>query len=65
MAKNSKPDASAPKKGNGPAVPNEHWERHYNPTPNKDSASVRGFEFNPMRSDHRMTTYLKTNKTDN
>lgn len=59
------PDASVAKRGDGPAVPNEAWERQYDPTPYMDTRTTRGFEFNPMKSDHRMTTYIKTNKCDN
>lgn len=58
------PNASVPKKGDGRAIPNEHWEVQYDPTVHKDSRTTRGSEFSPKRSSDRMTTYVKTNKED-
>ena len=60
-----KTDASTPKKGKGLAVPDKHWEMHNDPCVHQDTKSTRGAEFSPIRSNHRITTYNKTNKCDN
>lgn len=51
-------------KPKGMAVPNQHWEKRYDPCVYKDTKTTRGFEFNPMKSTHRITTYNKTNEQD-
>ena len=59
------PKASRPMKGNGPAVPNQHWERLYDATgPSENMKLVEGGDFNPKCSDMRKTTYIKVNRED-
>jgi hypothetical protein len=56
---------SVPGKGNGRAVPHEHWEKHYDATDaSKNMYAVEGADFNPKCSDERKTTYIKVNKED-
>lgn len=57
-------DASVPMKGNGRAVPNEHWSVPYHSTVYCDEEYTRGSQFSPRRSDSRITTYEKVNSTD-
>lgn len=58
-------NASVPAKGNKRAIPNEHWEKHYDlNAPSKNMEFVKGSDFCPKISDERKTTYLKVNKED-
>lgn len=58
-------DASRPMKGNGPAVPNQHWEMRYNMCkPSENMVVTAGADFAPKISDQRKTTHLKVNKED-
>jgi hypothetical protein len=58
-------DASRPMKGNGPAVPNTHWEMRYSMNePSPSMAATRGSDFNPKQSDKRQTTQRKVNRED-
>lgn len=59
------PDDSVPSKGNGRAIPGQHWERIYSLNePSKNLYLTEGSDFNPKRSDERKTTHLKVNKED-
>ena len=55
-------DDSVPKKGNGPAVPNEHWEKQYNPLPRGGNDPKGAFE--PKCAKNRPTPHNKVNETD-
>jgi hypothetical protein len=58
-------DASRPMKGNGPAVPEKHWEKHYSLNePSRNMYVTEGADFAPKKSDMRKTTHLKVNDTD-
>ena len=54
-----------PKKEQGRAVPNQHWERHYDVSkPSKNMEYTEGSDFNPKCPSDRKTTYVKVNKED-
>ncbi len=56
---------SIPGKGNGMAVPGDHWERRYDLTnASKNMTYTEGADFNPKCSDERKTTHIKVNSTD-
>lgn len=58
-------NASVPHKGDGPAVPNEWWEKRYSLwEPSRNMVLTEGADFNPKQSDMRKTTHLKVNKED-
>ncbi len=58
-------DASVPAKGNKRAIPNEHWERSYDPCyPSRNMEITKGADFAPKISSERKTTYVKVNKDD-
>lgn len=57
-------DASVPAKGDGKIIRGEAWEMQYKPCVYKDKENTRGAEFSPRKSDERMTTYNKVNRTD-
>lgn len=62
---NHGPKDSVPGKGKGPAVPGEHWERHYDATDaSRNMHLVEGSDFNPKCSDNRKTTHIKVNRED-
>lgn len=56
--------ASVPGKGNGMAVPGEHWEKQYQPRAAKDMDKVAGTEWNPRLSKDRTKTYVPVNEED-
>ena len=58
-------NASVPAKGEGRAIPGDHWEMHYDLCgASKNMKLTGGAEFAPKRSDERKTTYIKVNKED-
>ena len=59
-AKNTTADVI--KKGSGPAIPNEHWEKNYDLTP-EGSNTAEG-AFLPRNSRKREKNYPKTNECD-
>jgi hypothetical protein len=59
------PDDSVPAKGEGRAIPGEHWEKLYDlNAPSRNMYLTEGADFAPKRSDERKTTYLKVNRED-
>ena len=47
------------------AVPNTHWERHYDVSkPSKNLEATEGSDFAPKNPTNRKTTYIKVNKED-
>ncbi len=47
------------------AVPNTHWEKHYDVSkPSKNMEATEGSDFNPKNPTNRKTTYIKVNKED-
>ena len=57
--------ASVPSKGNKRAIPNDHWEMHYDlGAPSKNMKDIEGSDFNPKCANERKTTHLKVNKED-
>jgi hypothetical protein len=57
--------ASVPGKGEGMAVPNKHYEIHYNMhKPSENMVLTEGADFVPKCPQDRKTTHLKVNKTD-
>jgi len=60
-----KDSASVPKKGKGPAVPNQHWEMRYNMAkPNEYMLRTSDAAFVPQIANTRKTTQKKVNKED-
>ena len=58
-------DASVPAKGNARAIPNQHWERHYDLcAPSRNMKLTEGADFVAKRPSERKTTYEKVNKED-
>lgn len=53
------------KKKEGRAVPNERWERPYNPcAPSKNMKDTQGSDFDPKKPTERKTVYVKINDQD-
>lgn len=52
---------SQPAMGNKRAIPNEHWERSYNPDPESNTKSGA---FDPKCPDKRPCVHNKVNETD-
>lgn len=50
------------KKGSGRAVPNEHWQKNMNPTP--EGAPDPKHCFNPRRAKDGAHMHVKTNECD-
>ncbi len=58
-------DASKPMKGSKQAIPEGHWEKHYDLCgASKNMKLTEGADFAPKRSDERKTTYIKVNRED-
>ena len=58
-------DASRPMRGNGPAVPPQHWEKQYDLCGSPENMKMtQGSDFNAKKSKDRNTTYIKVNETD-
>lgn len=52
-------------KGNGPAVPNTHWEMRYSTCdPSKTMVATEGADFVAKNPSDRKTTYVKVNRED-
>lgn len=60
---NHRKDASVTKKGNGPAVPQTHWEQNLNLTPAGIPNTPAG-AFLPMRGRDRPQPHVKVNECD-
>lgn len=56
------PNASVPAKGSARAIPGEHWEMQYNPTPEGENTHAGAFL--PKRSKMRPQPYDKINECD-
>jgi len=54
--------ADVVKKGSGRAVPNEHWQKNMNLTP--DGEPTAADAFCPMKASKRPCTHVKTNECD-
>ena len=50
--------------GKGAPVPKEHWERQYQPRPERDTNGIIGAQFDPMLAKRRTKTYVKVNEQD-
>ena len=56
---------SRPMKGKACAIPEAHWEKHYDLCdPSRNMYLTEGSDFAPKRSDERKTTYIKVNRED-
>jgi hypothetical protein len=58
------PNASVPGKGGGQVPSQEHWEKTFRTTPDKDTPRRMGSEFDPRQAKNRMTTHVKVNECD-
>ncbi len=52
------------KANKSPAIPLEHWEKHYDVEIKKDKHGLMGSEFDPKNNQKRMVTYNKINEQD-
>lgn len=58
-------DASVPAKGNKRAIPDQHWEKHYDLcAPSRNMELTGGADFVAKRPSDRKTTHLKVNPED-
>jgi hypothetical protein len=58
-------DASVPAKGNARAIPNQHWEMHYDLCePSRNMYLTEGADFVAKEPNKRKTTYQKVNEED-